>query len=504
MSRVKRNLLANFTGMGWTALVGLACTPLYIKFLGIEAYGLIGFYIMLQTGLQILDFGLSPTMNREMARYSVLTDKAAEARDFVRTLETCSWSAAMAIAAIVSLAAPPISIYWINSEWIPGHEIQRAVLVMGVLVALQLPLSFYQGGLLGLEHQVILNAFKIFMITLANGGAVVVLWRISPTITTFFGWQILITAVHVILVRMYLWRILPSADRPPRFDPSLIRNVWRFASGMTGITVSALVLTQMDKVILSKLVSLRVFGYYTLAGVVASSLYMIITPIFNAVFPRFSSLAATGSEEELALLYHRSSQVMAVLVVPTAAVIALFSHDIAFLWTRNMDIADNTSAIIRFLVIGTAVNGLMNTPYALQLSHGWTRIGLSINVILIVLFIPSLLFMASRYGPVGAASVWMGLNLIYMAIGVPLTHRRLLHGEARNWFLYDVAFPLTGAILVAGLGRKLIYGSMPPLQAAAAIGCLLFLSVIAAALAAPETRYWAFHQANLILPRLFK
>ena len=490
--------------MGWTALVGLACTPLYIMFLGIEAYGLIGFYIMLQTGFQILDFGISPTMNREMARYSVMTDKAAEARDFVRTLETCSWSVAMAIAVMVFLAASFISIHWINSESIPLHEIQRAVLIMGVLVALQLPLSFYQGGLLGLEHQVILNVLKISMITLANGGAVLVLWQISPSITAFFSWQILITAAHVTLLMFFLWRTLPPADRAPRFDPSLIRNVWRFASGMTGITISALVLTQMDKVILSKLLSLKVFGYYTLAGVIASSLYMIINPIFNAIFPRFSSLATTGSEEELVLLYHRSSQLMAVLVAPMAAVVALFSHDIVLLWTRNMEIANNTSPIITILVVGTALNGLMNTPYALQLSHGWTKIGLSINIFLIVLVIPSLLFMTSHYGPVGAASVWMGLNIIYMAIGVPLTHRRLLRGEARHWFLYDVALPLTGAILVAGLGRKLIYSSMPPLLATAAIGFLLFLSVVAAALAAPETRFWAFHQTTTFLPRLFK
>jgi hypothetical protein len=33
--------------------------------MGMEAYGLIGFYFMLQGVIQILDLGLSPTMNRE-------------------------------------------------------------------------------------------------------------------------------------------------------------------------------------------------------------------------------------------------------------------------------------------------------------------------------------------------------------------------------------------------------------------------------------------------------
>jgi O-antigen/teichoic acid export membrane protein len=45
---LKRNLIANYLGQGWTALVGLAFIPLYIKYLGIEAYGLIGLFGVIQ------------------------------------------------------------------------------------------------------------------------------------------------------------------------------------------------------------------------------------------------------------------------------------------------------------------------------------------------------------------------------------------------------------------------------------------------------------------------
>ena len=71
-SGFKVKLVANFVGTGWSAALQIICIPLYIRFMGIESYGLIGFYLMLQAILQILDFGmLAPTVNREMARYSV-------------------------------------------------------------------------------------------------------------------------------------------------------------------------------------------------------------------------------------------------------------------------------------------------------------------------------------------------------------------------------------------------------------------------------------------------
>jgi len=67
--------------------MALLFIPLYIKFLGIEAYGLIGLFMTMQALFMLLDMGLGATVNREMARLSVLPDKAQEMRDLVRSLE---------------------------------------------------------------------------------------------------------------------------------------------------------------------------------------------------------------------------------------------------------------------------------------------------------------------------------------------------------------------------------------------------------------------------------
>ena len=49
--------------------MGFIFIPIYISYLGIESYGLIGLFIILQGLLSLLDMGLSPTLNREMARF---------------------------------------------------------------------------------------------------------------------------------------------------------------------------------------------------------------------------------------------------------------------------------------------------------------------------------------------------------------------------------------------------------------------------------------------------
>ena len=113
--------------------VQLSCIPLYIKFMGVEAYGLVGFYLMLQAMLQVLDLGVSPTMNREMARYSVEPEKADEARDLVRTLEIGYWLVGILIGVALVAASPWVAIHWIKAIPYRSAAIRDAVTLMGVL-----------------------------------------------------------------------------------------------------------------------------------------------------------------------------------------------------------------------------------------------------------------------------------------------------------------------------------------------------------------------------------
>src|SRR5262249_61763233 len=67
------------------ALIGVAFAPLYIKYLGVEAYGLIGIFAVLQAWLTLLDMGMTPTLNREVARYTAGAYSATAIRDLGRT-----------------------------------------------------------------------------------------------------------------------------------------------------------------------------------------------------------------------------------------------------------------------------------------------------------------------------------------------------------------------------------------------------------------------------------
>lgn len=491
MTRYRSNLFANFAGAGSAALLQLVFIPCYVGFLGIEAYGLIGFQIMLLTVLQLLDLGLGPTMNREMARYSVSRGAAAEARDLARTLEILYWGLGISAGAAIAASAPLIATRWVNAGSLPRPAVIQALALMGGLVSLQFPLAFYQGGLMGLQRQVLFNAVRILMAALSGAGAVLVLWLVSPTITAFFAWQLLVAALQAAVLCLALWRSLPGAARRPRFSPDLLRNVWRFAAGMSGIAACSIVLTQMDKILLSKLLPLKSFGYYALASAAGNGLLVLVQPVFNATFPRLSAMVAAGDAEGARSLYHRGSQLVAALVLPMAALLSFFPEEAMFAWTGNAQAARAAAPIVRLLAMGTAVNGIMTVPYALQLAHGWTKLGLLLSVFLIVTMAPSIYAATLWFGAVGAASIWLLLNLVNLAIGIPLTHKRLLPGESRRWFLEDISAPLLASVSVTAIARGFFPGGpVGRLPAALGMGGLLLAVLFLAAAATPVLRTW--------------
>jgi O-antigen/teichoic acid export membrane protein len=491
MSQLQRNIIANFAGKTWSALMGLAFIPLYVKFMGIESYGLVGFFLTLQVVVSLIDVGLSTTLNRELARYSAHPEQAQEMRDVVRTLEIVYWVGAILIGIIVFLLSGPITQHWIKVEALPIRTVQRAVKLMGLILVFQWPFSFYASGLLGLQRQVLHSGLNAVWYTLRYAGAVLVLWLISPTILTFFTWQIFVSITSAILMAIALWQSLPVGHRAPRFQRLLLRSVWRFTAGMSGIVATFVLLAQMDKIILSRILSLEMFGYYSLAGsFVSGSGTALISPLFTAFFPSFSHCVAIGDTEGLKQLYHRGCQLMSVVILPVAMVVTLFAREILLVWMRNPITVDHTHVIVGMLMVGTALHGLINLPYALQLAHGRTILVLSTNAVSVVVLAPLLVLATSYYGTVGAASGWVVLNSGYVLITLQLMHRRILQGEKRRWYLEDTGYPLVAAGTVAGVGRWFLHGGMSSPVMLLSLTSVYVCTLGAAVLAAPLMRDW--------------
>jgi O-antigen/teichoic acid export membrane protein len=487
LSRFKRNVAANLAGRVCIAVLGLVFVPVIIRLMGIEAYGLVSFFATVQALFSILDLGLSATINRELARLAAGGNNAEDTRDTVRTLELCYWGIALVIAGAM-IALTPVVPRWVHPEHLTARDLHQAVVIMGVVTALQWPLSFYDGGLMGIQRQVTGNVINVSMTVLRQAGGVLVLWLVSPSIQTFLIWQAFTSGLQTALTALFLWRSLPRSSAAPRFRRASVVRVWRFAAGLTGTSVVTLGLTQIDKVVLSRFLPLEQFGYYALAAVAAGGLHYLIGPVFSAAFPRFSELLVSSDEVLLRVQYHRAAQVTSVLVLSAALVLMAFSPQVMLLWTHDANTVARTHALVTVLAFGTALNGLIHIPYALQLASGWTSLTFYVNTAAVCVLVPLTVVVARQFGAVGVAWLWVALNSTYVVVTVPLMHRRLLRGDLWRWYSIDIGAPLAGALTAVVIGRLAFSPGMPPLQVAGFLAVVSAAALLFAALAAPETR----------------
>lgn len=478
-------MLANILGKGWSAVSVYLFVPLYLQFLGLETYGVVGLYALMQVVLFFADGGLTAAMSREMAALSAMPESHKERPDLLRTIELLYLGIVVALAGSIALAAEVIARHWLNAATVPQPVLVSSIRMMGIALALQFQASLYQGGLMGLQQQVLGNGLQAAAGLIRAGGAVVVLACVSPTLEAFFLWHLIANLVYCVACRVALWRSLTcriDGAVSPQFRWPLLHRILPYAAGMMGITLVSSLLTQADKLLVSKLFSLEEFACYSLAGAISQIPVMLTLPIVSAVFPRLTSLASYGDRAGLSTLYHRACQMVSVGTIPLGLIVICFPHDILYVWTQSTVVAEKTALVAQLLAAGYLLQALLMLPYNLALAHGWTRLNLMIGVASICVVVPMLFVFMSRFGLVGGPLVWFGWNVLVTPIFLVLLHRKLLPGELWKWCREDVGMPLAAALPVVLLGRCFLPLGTERISTILALGLLFVVSMAVAGL----------------------
>jgi len=448
MSTVKNNIIANYLGQVWSGVMAISFLPVYIEYLGIEAYGLIGVFVVMHTLLLLLDIGMTPTLNREMARFSAGEHSPQSIRNLLRSLEIICFSVATLIAISIWACSGYLANEWLNVEGLSIDVVVQALSLMAVVVALRFCEGIYRGALYGLERQVWYNVAYAILTTLRYAGAVVILISVSNSIEAFFVWQGIVSLISVVVFAFSVHKSLPQAALKASFSRESIAGIWKFATGMLGITALTAFLLHADKILLSSMLPLREFGYYSLAATAATVLFMIVVPVTQAIFPRMVKLSSRDDKNQLPDLYHMTTQLVTVLTAPAAMVLFFFADGVIYMWSGNIDLSQNSAPLLSILILGCFLNGLAHIPYQLQLAYGWTSLLVKTNALIVVGLVAGIYLLTPIYGAIGAAWIWLIMNAVYLIISSHFMHRKLIQCEKWKWYFSDILLPSIGGVCV--------------------------------------------------------
>lgn len=441
MNTVNKNILFNYIANFFLALLPLALIPIFNKYLGKAEYGLYSFYATLQAIFAILDAGISPTFSRETARATKDNSKNNYLLNLFRTFEVIYWGISILILIIILIFSKQISTY-INAEGIGDGILLSSITLMGFLLFFRWPITLYSSGLIGLQKQVNYNLIILISEGLKAIVSVIVLIYISNSLTVFFYIQILFSILSLILLRRSLIKNLPKTIGPIKIKFEYIYTLKGYLSGVFGISLVSMILSQVDKLLVAKYLTISIFGYYTIASFISSSLSRLVTPIGQAYFPAFVSYISGKENVALIKAFRSACRLIAVFVIPVSLVISFYSFTILHLWTKNLELAEMENVVLSCLILGSCFNALCSIPYNIQLAYGWTKLTLYQNVILIIISIPFLLHLVPIYGQIAAAVFWMIINFLTMILGSYIMFRRIFPGNYLSWIVKDILAPI--------------------------------------------------------------
>lgn len=438
---VRSPLVVPVAAKAWAGVLMLAAVPVYIRFLGVDAFGVVGLFTTAAAVLAVFDLGMPAWLTREFAGATKPSDQGR----LSGLAHSMDW---LAVLALLLVTLPGLSFVYHHPPVIQEHA-QLAATALGVVaLGVQWPGNLYAGMLAGQQRHasaaLIAAACATARVAFTLGG----LW-IWPSLLTFFSVQAVMSAVQTLALRWQATRHMSHPGLSARPDIGWLGQARGFASAMTLMGVLSLLLSQADKVLVGQWVSLAEFGVYMLGWTLAGGLSLLaVAPMSSIALAWLSDGATRRNESATWRVYQQLTAWMVVLIVPPAVVLSLTPEAALTLWGIPAEVVSPVAGLVPWLLAGTAINGLMTIPYTLQIAHGWVKLPLKMNLLALCALLPVLAWATNGHGIEGAAIGWLVTNGVFALVWPWLMHRRLLRGRLTRWLVWSVVIPISACTVV--------------------------------------------------------
>lgn len=495
---LKLNILANYASQLYVTGLGILILPFYIKYMGGEAYGLVGFFAMLQAWFNLLDLGLTPTLARETARYHAGDTSALSYRRLLRALSVIFVATAFVGGGGLWFFADTIALSWLNIKTLEISEVVFAIQIMAITVAFRWVSGIYRGIISGSERLVWLSFFNAIIASLKFLGVFLSMNTFGYTPSVFFLHQLVIAIFELIILFVMGERISPDKElikghvgwsiRP-------IKSVLKFSLTIAFTSSVWVFVTQTDKLMLSGILELKEYGYFTLSVLAASSILILSGPISQSIMPRMSRLYAEKKLDEMIVVYREATKLVTIIAGSAAFVLAFFSKEILLIWTGDELLSEHASKILTLYSIGNLFLILSAFPYYLQYAKGKLKYHLFSNIAMVFFLVPLIIFFAREYGAIGAGWVWLTINAFFLLFWSTFIHFKLSPSITKKWLLKDVlSFLVPKFFVVMLLSRVLDLSAYSELVQLICIVFSFLIVLLVALLINIRTRSFLFNK----------
>jgi O-antigen/teichoic acid export membrane protein len=429
-SRVGRNVAYNLAGQVALLGLGLLSARFLFRGLGEDAFGLILFATTLSATLSgLLELGLVATTVRAVA---IHRDEADYLAEYVSTGSCLYWALYVVLAAAGWLLAPIIVEHWVHLRTLSPATAAELLRLLLVACFSALPRNLYSSLFRGFQRMEFNNGIDVGASALQQAG-IVGLLVLGAGARAVAVWILVVAALALVAYLGALSRFLPIPALLPSYSHRVVRDQWRFAANVSGNSMLVTLFTQADKLVVSKLLALSAFGYYSFAWSSVWRVAALATVVSAAAFPSIAALIRSGSQGHLGAQYHRLDELVRhVFAVPMAAV--AFAAWPLFRYLFGEGVANGLVVPVGLLCVAYYMYATMTMPMALAAASGRPQLITKVNVLALFTFLPALIALVAVWGLIGAAIAWLGYYCLSYLFLIPRVCRQCLDISPVRWY----------------------------------------------------------------------
>jgi O-antigen/teichoic acid export membrane protein len=416
MSKLARNTIYNLMGQGALMVLGFVAVKYIFKQLGEDALGIIYFALTASTVLSsMLEMGIGSTAVREISAHA--GNEPAYIVDLIRTGSLFFWSTYAIFALGLVLGAPALVNHWIKLTSLAPATAIRVLRVIGVGALLAFPRTLYIGVMRGLQRMEFNNLIDVATSGLQQFGTIVIL-LLGGGLVQVAHWMAIcffagITAYAFICSRFFPWRALV-----PGFSLAVVKRNFNYASNMAVTFLFSSVESQVDKVLVSKLMPIGLFGYYGIAYNGIAKGQLVTTAISQAALPSLCELHGAGHRNALLAQYNKLHDLLCFVTIPIFAAVPFATLPV-FTFVLNAEAARELLLPVFFLSLGFYLSATINAPYVLSMAVGRPDIMARFTFYALFVVPPAAYVLVHFFGLAGAAFSWVLYNLLTYAYCIP-------------------------------------------------------------------------------------
>jgi len=409
-----RNAASSFVALAWLSLLSLLTIPIYIRLLGVSEWGLVAACASLQILSNFIDAGFSQIVPRWAAQEAQYPDRL---RQHVNLFRRIYIGLGLTMFGILQASAGYLAHHWFQVPDDRGDALEWAIRIVSFQLLFQFVNNLHIGLWHGLQRQVLANVRACGFGTLKHITALLALiagvqqaWVYALAFACVAGLEVLFNSITV-------QRMLAQAPTARTATTIALRPLLTEVSLLSGGILVGLLVSQLDRIILSRTVSVTSFGIYTVVATLALAFLQLQTPVTRAYFPvivddiqRHSQVSATHFKHLLGGTF-LSSTLPALLA-------CAYAPQILELWLRDSMVVSVATKPLRLLLLAIALNTLSGCIYIIIIAHKQSRKILYFNLSALVVVTTMVLLTELNSDLLLGGIIWLGNTITQFTLGL--------------------------------------------------------------------------------------